>query len=152
MSRKRELNRKPLYQPWNEEEFQADVFVRGMTWLQRHFYGSLLRASFFHGTRPYLPNDDNILWVLAGAACKSMWMKHKNVVLSRFTAVGGRVDLIENKRVTADWYRLVLSREIQSEKGKKSAAVRDRKQKNEEQQQLNSGSTAVEQVIDKDKE
>src|SRR5579863_7039208 len=47
-----EANSKPMYQPWNEEEFQADVFVRGMTWLQRHLYRALLQASFFHGTRP----------------------------------------------------------------------------------------------------
>ena len=31
-----EDNRKPDYQPWNEEEFQADVFVRGMNWMQKH--------------------------------------------------------------------------------------------------------------------
>ena len=62
-----EDNWKPDYQPWNEEEFQADVFVRGMNWMQKHFYRALLQAAFFHSTRPYLPADDEVLWVLAGA-------------------------------------------------------------------------------------
>lgn len=115
---------KPLYQPWNEEEFQADVFVRGMTWLQRHLYRSLLCAAFFHGTRPYLPNDDEVLWVLAGAESKDMWKHNKEMILKRFTICDHNTNLLENKRVTADWKRLDDARQRMSELGQKSAAVK----------------------------
>lgn len=119
-----EANSKPLYQPWNEEEFQADVFVRGMTWLQRHLYRALLQASFFHSTRPYLPNDDDVLWVLAGAESPEMWEQNKTKILKRFHIVAEQPNLLENSRVTADWNRLIEAREKKSEMGQKSASVR----------------------------
>lgn len=123
-----EANSKPLYQPWNEEEFQADVFVRGMTWIQRHLYRALLQAMFFHGTRPYLPKDDDVLWVLAGAETPEMWEANKARVLKRFRTCDHDDELLENKRVTADWNNLQSYRDVASEQGqtggKKSAEVR----------------------------
>ena len=119
-----ESNSKPLYQPWNEEEFQADVFVRGMTWLQRHLYRSLLQAMFFHTTRPYLPNDDDVLWVLAGAETPEMWEENKTKILKRFTVCSESPHLLENKRVTADWDRLTDARSKMAELGQRSAVVR----------------------------
>ncbi len=133
-----ETNSKPLYQPWNEEEFQADVFVRGMTWLQRHLYRSLLCAAFFHGTRPYLPLDDDVLWVLAGAESPEMWDQNKAKILKRFTVCEHDSTLLENKRVTADWNRLFDARKRMSELGQKSAAIRSA---------FNGGSTAVERKL-----
>jgi hypothetical protein len=115
---------KPMYQPWNEEEFQADVFVRGMTWLQRHLYRALLQASFFHGTRPYLPNDDEVLWVLSGAESPEMWEQNKARILKRFTPAVHDANLLENKRVTADWERLMNKREKMSDMGRTSAEKR----------------------------
>lgn len=112
-------NKKPLYQPWNEEEFQSDVFVRGMTALQRWMYRSLLQASFFHTTRPFLPNDDRILWVLAGCENRQQWLDNKSEILERFTAVDGQPNLLENKRVTADWNKLRDFRDKMSELGSK---------------------------------
>jgi|SRR5271166_1017473 len=132
-----EANSKPMYQPWNEEEFQADVFVRGMTWLQRHLYRSLLQAMFFHTTRPYLPNDDEVLWVLAGAESPEMWEQNKTKILKRFTACAERPNLLENKRVTADWERLSDARNRMAELGKRSAAARAT---------FNGGSTVVERT------
>ncbi len=119
-----DANSKPMYQPWNEEEFQADVFVRGMTWLQRHLYRALLQASFFHSTRPYLPSDDEVLWVLSGAESPEMWEQNKVRILKRFTVVEGKPDLLENKRVTADWERLTDARNKMAELGERSAAAR----------------------------
>ena len=116
-----EESKKPLFQPWNEEEFQADVFVRGMTWLQRHFYRALLQASFFHSTRPYLPNDDEVLWVLAGAENQELWEQNKTKVLKRFRAVENDSNLLENKRVTADWNNLLEYRFDKSEAGRRRA-------------------------------
>ena len=119
-----DANSKPMYQPWNEEEFQADVFVRGMTWLQRHLYRALLQAMFFHSTRPFLPADDEVLWVLSGAESIEMWQQNKSKILKRFTAVSDRPELLENKRVTADWERLTDARNKMAELGDRSAAVR----------------------------
>ena len=119
-----DANSKPMYQPWNEEEFQADVFVRGMTWLQRHLYRALLQAMFFHSTRPFLPADDEVLWVLSGAESIEMWQQNKSKILKRFTAVSDRPELLENKRVTADWERLTDARNKMAELGERSAAVR----------------------------
>jgi hypothetical protein len=95
---------KPQFQPWNEEEFQADVYVRGMTWLQRLLYRALLQASFFHSTRPYLPNDDEVLWVLAGAENQEMWEQNKAKVLKRWSPCADNPNLLENKRVSKDWF------------------------------------------------
>ena len=126
-----DTNSKPLYIPWKEEVFQADVFVRGMTWLQRHLYRALLCASFFHGTRPYLPNDDDVLWVLAGAESLEMWQQNKTTILRRFTVCEHNPNLLENKRVTADWNRLLDSRNDSANQGRvgglKSAEVRREK-------------------------
>lgn len=115
-------NKKPLYQPWNEEEFQSDVFVRGMNCVQRWMYRSLLQASFFHSTRPYLPNDDRVLWVLAGCESRVQWEANKEVILERFTPVPDVEGMIENKRVTSDWRNLLAIREEMAEKGRARAA------------------------------
>ena len=38
----------PPYQFWVEKDFWADEIVsRGMTWMQRHLYKSLLQAAFY---------------------------------------------------------------------------------------------------------
>jgi hypothetical protein len=119
-------NEKPKFQPWNEEEFQSDVFVRGMNAVQRWMYRSLLQASFFHTTRPYLPDDDRILWVLAGCESKAQWLENKSEVLDRFTPVDGKPGMLENKRVTKDWNNLLDFREEMSELGKKRASKAER--------------------------
>ena len=119
-----ETNSKPMYQPWNEDAFQADVFVRGMTWLQRLLYRSLLQAMFFHNTRPYLPTDDDVLWVLAGAESPEMWEQNKAKILKRFNVCEHDANLLEQKRVTADWQTLINARTKMAELGQKSAAIR----------------------------
>jgi hypothetical protein len=127
MGSKMSQNKKPLYQPWNEEEFQADVYVRGMTPAQKWMYRTLLQASFFHTTRPYLPIDDEVLWVLAGCESPEQWEANKARVLKRFDQVD--IDgtlLLENKRVTADWIKLLEFREEQSERGQRRVAVAER--------------------------
>lgn len=131
-------NKKPLYQPWNEEEFMSDTSVRIMTTLQRWMYRTLLQASFFHTTRPYLPNDNKVLWILAGCESINQWESNKDAVLGRFTTVKGNRKLLENKRVTEDWSRLEESRERMAELGRKSAAVK---------RTFNGRSTAVQQDI-----
>lgn len=116
-------NKKPLYQPWNEEEFLSDVRVRGLTCVQRWMYRTLLQAAFFHSTRPYLPNEDRILWVLAGCESIEQWRTNKESVLELFTLEKDS-NLLGNKRVIEDWQRLEESREKMAELGRKSAAVK----------------------------
>lgn len=118
-----EDNKKPQYQPWNEEEFQSDLFVRVMTPVQRWAYRTLLQASFFHTTRPYLPSDDKVLWILAGCESRNQWDSIKGMILERFAPIEiDGVSLLENKRVTADWKRLQNVREEMSVLGKARAA------------------------------
>ena len=112
---------KPLYQPWSEEEFQADVHVRAMNYIQRWIYASLLRSAFICSTRPLLPNDDQILSVLSGCKNIKQWMENKNIILKMFTVTPD--NLLENKRVLRDWNRIMEVREKMSEMGRKSAAV-----------------------------
>jgi hypothetical protein len=117
---------KPKFQPWNEEEFQADVYVRGMTPQQRWMYRTLLQAAFFHGTRPYLPTDDEVLWILAGCESPEQWQQNKEKIMRRFTPVDGFPDLMQNKRVVADWSNLQDFRDVQSDKGRQRAAGAER--------------------------
>jgi uncharacterized protein YdaU (DUF1376 family) len=101
-------NSKPLYQPWNDEEFWADPWVRQvMNRLQRMMYKNLLNQTFFCSTRPYLPDDDDELWLLADCESKEEWLDNKEVVLKRFHSENGR---LANKRVLDDWARVVEKR------------------------------------------
>jgi uncharacterized protein YdaU (DUF1376 family) len=139
---------KPLFQPWNDEQFVADFRVRGMTAIQRWMYRALLQAAFFHETRPYLPNDDDVLWVLAGCESIQQWMENKPAILKCFSHIEG--GLLSNKRLTADWAKFEAEREAYVERGKRSGSARRRRIDEETnpgstavQPQLNLGSTAV---------
>jgi hypothetical protein len=115
---------KPAYQPWNEEEFISDYQVRGMTPVQRWIYRTLLQAAFFHKTRPYLPNDDGVLWILAGCESMEQWKENKTAVLKCFTVAKHDSTLLAQKRVTADWNHLEETRARMAELGRRSAAAR----------------------------
>lgn len=128
---------KPAYQPWNEEEFQADTKVRGMTWLERHLYRALLQGMFWCTTRPYAPNDDDELWVLAGAVNKEMWLDNKSNIMKCLQPVEGNENLLEQKRVTADWKAIMKARARYSRMGQLSAKARSAKVEHT----LNTGST-----------
>lgn len=117
-------NKKPLYLPWNEDEFQADLNVRVMTPVQKWIYKSLLLSAFFHSTRPFLPNDDNLLWILAGCESKNQWLENKDVVLQKFSINESNQNLLQNNRLLKDWEKLMGIRERMSELAQKSAEVR----------------------------
>lgn len=115
---------KPKFQPWNDEEFCSDVHVRSMSALPRWMFRSLLQSSFYCTSRPYLPNDDQILWVLAGCDSLQQWLENKEVVLRRFSPVEDHPELLEHKRVSQDWSTVMISRERFSKMGEKSAQAR----------------------------
>lgn len=117
--------RKPLYQPWNEEEFQSDIHVRKMNNRQRWVFRTLLQAMFFHTTRPYLPKDDDLLWMLADCQDREEWEAYKNPVLRMFYTqeVDGQ-EMWANKRVMEDWSRLMEKREALKEIGRKGGLAK----------------------------
>jgi hypothetical protein len=115
-----EAKRKPLYQPWNEEAFRADLHVGAMTSTQRWIYRTLCQSSFFCSTRPYLPDDDEELWLLAGCENPKQWERNKAVVRARFTPVElSGVRLLSQKRILADWQRIDEKRQTLAEAGRK---------------------------------
>lgn len=120
-----DINSKPAYQPWNEDEFSGDLLVSSMTPVQRWMYRTLLQKAFFHKTRPDLPADDTILWMLAGCESIDQWNQNKSVVLNMFQIDerdGEQVYI--QKRLRQDWERLTQKRENMSDAGKRGAANR----------------------------
>jgi hypothetical protein len=115
-----EAKRKPLYQPWNEEVFRADLHVGAMTPTQRWIYRTLLQAAFFHSTRPYLPDDDAQLWLLAGCESRKQWERNKDVVRAMLTPIEvAGVPVLSQKRLLADWQRIEEKRQALAEAGRK---------------------------------
>jgi hypothetical protein len=142
--------KKPSYMPWNEDVFWGDMGVRAMTALQRWMYRTLLQTSFFCATRPYLPNNDNQLWVLAGCVDKQQWIENKRPVRAMFTpeTVDGH-RLLFRKRVLEDWQRLVNKRKELHERGKRgglaSAGVRAQHKLNPGSAEADNGLTKIEE-------
>lgn len=115
-----EANSKPLYQPWREEAFRADERVYAMNPVQRWIYRTLLQAGFICSTRPYLPDDDGQLWMLAGCESRQQWEQNKDVVRAMFTPVEqDGIRLLSQKRLLADWTRLEEKRQMLAENGRK---------------------------------
>src|SRR5262245_2835324 len=87
---------------------------------QRWMYRTLLQAAFFHSTRPYLPDDDAQLWLLAGCESSKQWERNKGTVRAMFAVV--EVDglrLLSQKRLLTDWDRLEEKRQMLSQNGRR---------------------------------
>ncbi len=128
---------KAFYQPWNEEEFQSDLYVRKMNKFEKWIYRTLLQAMFFHTTRPYLPKEDSVLWMLAECGDLKEWNKHKAKVLDRFyvVEVEGK-EMLAHKRVLKDWQRLVDKREVLAERGRSGGLAKAKRQLTKEVKQV----------------
>ena len=95
---------KPKYITWYEDAFQAELRVRHMRPVQRHFYRSLLVQANYCSTRPYLPDDDPQLWMLADADSLEHWTEHAPAVRAMFTPVTiGGTKLLSQKRLLKEW-------------------------------------------------
>lgn len=138
---KADIKSKPKFQPWNHEEFLSDPRVRAMTYIQKWMYCFLLHEAFFSSDRPYLLDDDNVLWALAGCKSKSQWTENMIPVRAMFEAIvlKGK-HLLVNKRAARDWKKLEDDR-----KGKVAQAVKAGKASAESRR--NSRSTSVEQTL-----
>jgi uncharacterized protein YdaU (DUF1376 family) len=108
----------PKYLYWYEKDFASDAYVsRVMRSLDRHFYRALIIASCFNSLRPYLPNDDSQLWILADAESLEQWMEHKAVVMHKFTLTADR-KYWQHKRILADWQLMIDAHEKYVNAGK----------------------------------
>ena len=117
----------PIYIPWYEEAFQADLYVRRMTPRQRALYRNLIMGCYFGGERPYLPLDDEKLWMIADAENKQEWLDNKDTVLTKFTiTVKDGSNVLANKRVMEEWQILEGWLAQKQKAGLASAAARRR--------------------------
>ncbi len=93
----------PEYICWHENEFMADRAVVRMQPHQRLMYRALCQVARYCETRPYLPDDDNELYVLADADSLDHWKANREAVLVKFqkVTVDGK-SILAHKRVSAD--------------------------------------------------
>ena len=132
---------KAFYQPWNEEEFQSDLYVRKMNKFEKWIYRTLLQAMFFHTTRPYLPKDDSILWMLAECDDLKEWSKYKAKILDRLYVIEiDGEEMLAHKRVLKDWQRLVDKREALAERGRSGGLAKAKRQLTKEVKQVSKAS------------
>lgn len=116
---------KPFYQPWDEDAFHGGERVRGMTHIQKWIYKSLLLSSFQCETRPYLPDDDDRLRILAGCGSKQEWLDNREDVMACFDERHPEnPKLFSHHRVLADWKRIAAYRRAMQRKGRASAEAR----------------------------
>jgi hypothetical protein len=113
------------YQPWNHEHFMADPRVRRLTSSARKSYVMLLHEAFFCSTRPYLPDNDAELELLADCDSPEEWNAMKEDIRSFFIPVKiDGVNVLVQKRVEEDWNRILSKRGGVSEARRKAAYAR----------------------------
>lgn len=107
-----------------------DFSVIQMNWLQKLLYRSLLQQIFVCETTPYVPNNDNILWRLAGAENLEMWVKEKPLIMEKFEIFDdeeGR-PMLKHKRLERDYCEIkklqATTSEKRSEAGRRGAAAK----------------------------
>jgi uncharacterized protein YdaU (DUF1376 family) len=70
-------------------------------------------------TRPYLPDDDAQLWILADAKSAKVWKENREAVLVKFTSLTddeGRA-VLANKRLLEEWQVASTKSQIARQKG-----------------------------------
>jgi hypothetical protein len=94
----------PVYLCWVETDFMGDRTVMRMTPHQRLMYRALCQAAMFCSSRPYLPDDDNELFLLADADSLEHWKANRDAVLVKFfrEEVDGK-PMLAHKRMLHDW-------------------------------------------------
>lgn len=99
-----ELNAKPRVMQWDEQAFVADLDVQRMSVLERWCYRTLLNKAYWCDTRPYLPDNDDELWFLAGCESKEQWLSVKKNVIRKFSRQkNGKKKVLAQKRLVEDW-------------------------------------------------
>src|SRR5437764_11038302 len=93
---------RPAFQLWYEQNHEADFIVLQMNWLQKLLYRCLLQTSFVCESAPYIPNNDDVLWILAGAENREMWQREKPLIMDKFEAFIDEQGLLRHKRLESD--------------------------------------------------
>jgi hypothetical protein len=115
----------PKYICWFENDFMADRAVIRMNPHQQLMYRQLCQVARFCETRPYLPDDDSELYLLANADSLDHWKANREAILVKFNRVTiGGVALLAQKRVLTDHDKYDRFLESRSKAGKASAASR----------------------------
>ena len=111
---------KGIYQPWSHESFMADRRVRRMTPTALKTYMMLLHEAYICTDRPYLPDDDEELKLMAFCETEEEWISVRDTVLGMFEKVEieGR-KLLKNSRLCQDWDKLQGIRANRTEAGRK---------------------------------
>lgn len=140
------VDRKGKYQPWSHEEFMADKRVRRMAPTALKTYMMLLHEGFVCSTRPYLPDNDEELELMAFCKDREEWLSVRDEVRAMFkTDVVDGEPVLYNKRMLADWDNLLDIREKCSAAGKASGEARRTKRTD-----VNKRSGGVEQQSNKE--
>lgn len=118
-------NEKASFQPWSERDFHSDVQVQYMKPIQRWMYRQLCQVAWDCETRPNLPDDDGLLWMLAGCESREQWEENKSPVRAMFTAarINDRA-VLTRKRLLDDWSRLEEKRNQMRELGRKGGKAK----------------------------
>ena len=116
---------KPDYQLWDEMAFRADIDVQALQPIQRWMYRTLCQAAFVEATRPYLPDDDDKLWKMAGCKSKMQWTENMIPVRSMFEhIVIDDKKLLMRKKLVEDWNDIMEERRRYVERARKGGQAR----------------------------
>jgi hypothetical protein len=69
---------------WHKPDFLLDRLVQRMNPTQRWMYRQLLQTAWWCDWRPDLPNDDDELWLMAGAESLKQWQHGKPLILKKY--------------------------------------------------------------------
>ncbi len=129
----------------------ADRKVRRMSPTAVKTYMMLLHEAYFCSTRPYLPDDEEDLYLMAYCENREEWASVREDVLGMFEpkTVNG-VKVLSNKRLERDWEHLQEIREMRSEAGRKGGLAKA-KQKLDSTKQ-NVASKEVSKEVSEEKE
>jgi uncharacterized protein YdaU (DUF1376 family) len=127
------MDKKGKYQPWSHEEFLADRHVRAMTPTARKVYMLLLHEAWFCETRPYLPDDEKTLKLLADCESSEEWERVKLSVLTMFEPLDlNGVPVLSQKRLVEDWDHLQALRTSKQENGRAGGLAKARNRKEDD--------------------
>lgn len=117
----------------------ASAAVQAMKDFQRWWFMSLLLRGWQLDPPCHLPNDQNKLWMLAGAASFDAWKKHSAIVLAEFDSVGDGQWLLNKHQYDLYLKKLAVNKSYSS-RGKEGAGKRELNRSSAQAQLSNSSS------------
>src|SRR5690348_8526852 len=106
---------RPIYQPWSEADLNMDEDYQSLGYIEKWMYRTLCQKAFVCSTRPYLPDDDSVLWKLSGSPSRAYWDEHKKTVRGMFRAFAAEgTTVLSRTRLVEDWERIQRIRRVKS--------------------------------------